>query len=148
MFTSVHAWLLLRSLAIAILLSLVFFCHIHHCTAFATFQEVSLTVTGNGDVIEPHDGIIAIGSGGSFALAAARALIDQPGLSALDIARKSMNIAADMCVYTNHNFVEETLSYGDDEEEGNDDAEKTSSAEETEENAVEVEEDELEIHGP
>lgn len=70
---------------------------------------MSLTVTGNGDVIEPHDGIIAIGSGGSFALAAARALIDQPGLSAMDIARKSMNIAADMCVYTNHNFVEDTI---------------------------------------
>ena len=147
MFTSVHAWLLLRSLAIAILLSLVFFCHIHHCTAFATFQEVSLTVTGNGDVIEPHDGIIAIGSGGSFALAAARALIDQPGLSALDIARKSMNIAADMCVYTNHNFVEETLSYSDDDEEGND-ADKTSGSEDAEDSAFEEEEDELEIHGP
>eukprot|EP00750_Incisomonas_marina_P018487 INCI2976.1.p1 GENE.INCI2976.1~~INCI2976.1.p1 ORF type:complete len:228 (+),score=45.27 INCI2976.1:286-969(+) len=79
-------------------------------------KDVSLTVTGNGDVIEPHDGIIAIGSGGNFALAAARALIDQPNLTASEIARRSMTIAADMCVYTNHNFVEETLIIADEDE--------------------------------
>ena len=71
-------------------------------------KDVSLTVTGNGDVIEPHDGIIAIGSGGSYALAAARALIDTD-MEPLDIAEKSMNIAADICVYTNHNFVVECI---------------------------------------
>ena len=71
-------------------------------------KDVSLTVTGGGDVIEPHDGIIAIGSGGSYALAAARALIDSD-MEPLDIAKKSMNIAADICVYTNHNFVEECI---------------------------------------
>lgn len=73
-------------------------------------KDVSLQVTGNGDVLEPHDGIIAIGSGGNFALAAARALIDMPGMDAESIARKSMTIAADCCVYTNHNFKVETLS--------------------------------------
>lgn len=85
-------------------------------------KDVSLTITGNGDVIEPHDGIIAIGSGSTFALAAARALIDQPNLTALEIAQKSMNIAADMCVYTNHNFVTETLNLNeaDGEEEDGD----------------------------
>ena len=82
-------------------------------------------MTGNGDVIEPHDGIIAIGSGSSFALAAARALIDQPGLTAQEIAEKSMNIAADMCVYTNHNFVIETL----DLTETHDDADKEETGE-------------------
>eukprot|EP00899_Mesostigma_viride_P001886 jgi/Mesvir1/11699/Mv00090-RA.1 len=65
----------------------------------------SLTITGDGDVLEPHDGIIGIGSGGSFAVAAARALIDVPGMEAEEIVKKSMNIAADMCIYTNHNFV-------------------------------------------
>jgi ATP-dependent HslUV protease subunit HslV len=65
-------------------------------------------LTGNGDVVEPHDGIIGIGSGGTYALAAARALIDQP-LEAEEIARKAMQIAGDICVYTNHNFVEEII---------------------------------------
>ena len=63
-----------------------------------TFQ-----ITGGGDVIEPHDGVIGIGSGGPFATAAARALIDVPGMDAKAIALKSMHIAADTCVYTNHN---------------------------------------------
>lgn len=71
-------------------------------------SEVSLTVTGTGDVIEPHDGIIAIGSGGAFALAAARALIDTD-LDAMEICEKAMLIAADMCVYTNTNFVKDQL---------------------------------------
>lgn len=69
----------------------------------------SYTLTGNGDVIEPVDGIIGIGSGGTYALAAARALIDQPNLDALEIAEKSMNIASDICVYTNHNYTIEVI---------------------------------------
>jgi len=64
----------------------------------------SLQITGNGDVLEPHDGIIAIGSGSPYALAAARALIDVPGMDALTIAKKAMVIAADACIYTNKNF--------------------------------------------
>ena len=72
--------------------------------------ETSLTITGNGDVLEPHDGVIGIGSGGAFALSAARALLDVEGLDALAIAKKSMTIAADVCIYTNHNFLTETLS--------------------------------------
>ena len=96
----------------------------------------SLTITGNGDVLEPYDGVIgkrciehtcvwhvpymlnlsmhvccaaAIGSGGSYALAAARALIDLPELTAEEVAKKAMTIAADTCIYTNHNFTTETL---------------------------------------
>ena len=69
----------------------------------------SYTLTGNGDVLEPEDGLIAIGSGGNFALAAARALIDVPDLSAEDIARKAMRIAAQICVYTNGNIIVETI---------------------------------------
>ena len=69
---------------------------------------VSLTITGNGDVLEPEDGIIAIGSGGSYALAAARALMHTDH-DALDIADRAMRIAAGMCVYTNTNFVVDAL---------------------------------------
>ncbi len=72
-------------------------------------KSTSLILSGTGDVVEPEDGIIAIGSGGNFALAAARALIDDTALSAEDLARKAMKIAADICVYTNHNIVIETL---------------------------------------
>ena len=72
-------------------------------------QERSFTLTGNGDVLEPEDGIIAIGSGGNYALAAARALVAVEGLSAEDVARRAMKIAADICVYTNSNVVLETL---------------------------------------
>ncbi|KAL0018775.1 hypothetical protein WJX77_008365 [Trebouxia sp. C0004] len=72
-------------------------------------DKQSLTITGNGDVLEPHDGIIAIGSGGSYALAASRALIDIPELTAIEVAKKAMSIAADTCIYTNHNFTTETL---------------------------------------
>ncbi|MAY99067.1 MAG: HslU--HslV peptidase proteolytic subunit [Micavibrio sp.] len=72
-------------------------------------KDVSLILSGTGDVVEPEDGIIGIGSGGNYALAAARALIDQKGLSAKEIAEKSMKIASDICVYTNDNIVIETL---------------------------------------
>jgi len=72
-------------------------------------KDVSLTLTGNGDVLEPDDGIIAIGSGGNFALSAARALIDIEGMEAEDVARKAMEIAADICVYTNRNFTIESI---------------------------------------
>lgn len=67
-------------------------------------KNQSLQITGNGDVLEPHDGIIAIGSGSPYALAAARALIDVPGMDAKTIAQKAMSIAADACIYTNTNF--------------------------------------------
>lgn len=72
-------------------------------------QQVSFVLTGNGDVLEPENGLIGIGSGGSFALSAARALIDIEGMDAEDIARKSLSIAADICIYTNHNIVIESL---------------------------------------
>lgn len=72
-------------------------------------EEASLIVTGNGDVIQPEDDLMAIGSGGSFAQAAARALLDSSELSAEEIVRKSLEIAASICVYTNDNIVVETL---------------------------------------
>jgi ATP-dependent HslUV protease, peptidase subunit HslV len=72
-------------------------------------KEVSLVLTGQGDVLEPEDGLIGIGSGGNYALAAARALIDIDTLDAEAIARKSMKIAGDICVYTNGNIIVETL---------------------------------------
>ena len=65
---------------------------------------MSLQITGNGDVLEPHDGIIGIGSGGTYALAAARALADVEGMDADAITRRSINVAADICLHTNHNF--------------------------------------------
>ncbi len=71
--------------------------------------QVSLILTGVGDVLEPEDGLIGIGSGGMYALSAARALIDVDGLEAEDIARKAMKIAGDICVYTNHNVTLERL---------------------------------------
>nr|PNR40855.1 hypothetical protein PHYPA_018258 [Physcomitrium patens] len=71
--------------------------------------EISLTITGNGDVLEPYDGVIGIGSGGSYASAAARALIDLPDWGAEAIAKKAMKIAADCCIYTNHNFTIEQI---------------------------------------
>jgi len=72
-------------------------------------KDVSLLLSGSGDVLEPEGGITAIGSGGNYALAAARALIDIEGLDAEAIARKAMDIAAEICVYTNHNLVIEKL---------------------------------------
>src|SRR4051794_15422701 len=71
--------------------------------------DASLVLTGNGDVLEPEDGLIGIGSGGTYALAAARALVDLDGLTAEEIARKAMRIASGICVYTNENIVIETL---------------------------------------
>jgi ATP-dependent HslUV protease subunit HslV len=72
-------------------------------------KSVSLTLTGNGDVLEPEDGLIGIGSGGAFALSAARALIEMDSLDAEQIARRSMKIAAGICVYTNESVVVEKL---------------------------------------
>jgi ATP-dependent HslUV protease subunit HslV len=72
-------------------------------------KNVSLVLTGTGDVLEPEDGLIGIGSGGSYALAAARALVGMDTLSARDIAERAMKIASDICVYTNDKIVIETL---------------------------------------
>ncbi|NBV06722.1 MAG: ATP-dependent protease subunit HslV [Proteobacteria bacterium] len=72
-------------------------------------KNISLVLTGNGDVLEPEDGVVAIGSGGNFALAAARALVVIDGMEAEEIIKKSMKIAADLCVYTNNNIIIETL---------------------------------------
>lgn len=69
----------------------------------------SLIITGNGDVIQPEDDLIAIGSGGSFAQSAARALLDNTALSAREIVEKSLGIAADICIYTNRNLTIEEL---------------------------------------
>lgn len=71
--------------------------------------ETSLILSGTGDVVEPEDGIIGIGSGGNYALAAARGLVDETDMPAEDVARKSMEIAASICVYTNANIVVEKL---------------------------------------
>ncbi|KAA0968458.1 ATP-dependent protease subunit HslV [Aureimonas fodinaquatilis] len=71
-------------------------------------KNVTLTLTGTGDVLEPEGGIIAIGSGGNYALAAARALADTD-FSAEEIARRAMRIAAEICIYTNENLVLESL---------------------------------------
>jgi len=72
-------------------------------------SEVSLVLTGTGDVLEPADGLIGIGSGGSYALAAARALLDIDGLDAEEVARRAMTIAADICIYTNTEIVLEKI---------------------------------------
>ncbi len=72
-------------------------------------KDRSFTLTGNGDVLEPEDGVIGIGSGGNYALAAARALMSVPDLTAEDIARRAMKIAADICVYTNGNTIIESI---------------------------------------
>ena len=73
--------------------------------------EASLIISGNGDVIEPEHGIMAIGSGGNYALAAARALIKNTELDAKEITTEALNIAADICIYTNHNLVFEELEF-------------------------------------
>ncbi len=72
-------------------------------------KNTSLIITGNGDVIEPEDSLIAIGSGGPFAQAAARAMLDNTELDARDIVEKGLNIAADICVFTNHSRTIEEL---------------------------------------
>jgi ATP-dependent HslUV protease subunit HslV len=71
--------------------------------------ETSLIITGNGDVLEPEQGVIAIGSGGAYAQAAARALLAHTSLSAQDIVKQSLVIAGDLCIYTNQNHTIETL---------------------------------------
>jgi|TARA_R100000093_G_scaffold23700_1_gene13452 ATP-dependent HslUV protease subunit HslV len=73
--------------------------------------EASLIITGNGDVIQPEDDLIAIGSGGAFAQSAARALLDNTELDAQSIVEKGLTIAGDICIYTNHNQTIETLDY-------------------------------------
>jgi ATP-dependent HslUV protease, peptidase subunit HslV len=73
-------------------------------------SKASLVITGNGDVIEPEHGLIAIGSGGSFAQSAALALLENTDLDARTITEKSLQIAASICIYTNNNFTIETLS--------------------------------------
>ncbi len=72
-------------------------------------RESSLIITGMGDVIEPESGLIAIGSGGPYAQSAARALLENTPLDAESIVRKALSIAADLCIYTNHQVVVETL---------------------------------------
>jgi ATP-dependent HslUV protease subunit HslV len=74
-------------------------------------KSVSLILSGTGDVLEPEDGIIGIGSGGGYALAAARALIDVDGLDAEEIVRRAMAIAAGICIYTNDKITLEKLEY-------------------------------------
>ena len=71
--------------------------------------EASLIITGNGDVIEPEDDLIAIGSGGPFAQSAARALLDNTEMGARDIVEQGLKIAGDICIYTNHNRTIEEL---------------------------------------
>ena len=80
--------------------------------------NVSLTLTGTGDIIEPDKGIIGIGSGGTYATAAALALIDVDGFDAEQVGRKAMDIASDMCVYTNKNYVTELMDAAPPKEEG------------------------------
>ena len=73
-------------------------------------RDRSFTLTGNGDVLEPEDGVIAIGSGGNYALAAARALLEVNDIPAEEVARRAMKIAGDICVYTNHSVIVETIT--------------------------------------
>jgi len=69
----------------------------------------SLIITGNGDVLEPEHGIIAIGSGGPYAQAAARALLDHTDMTPAQMVKRSLEIAGDLCIYTNQNHIVETL---------------------------------------
>jgi ATP-dependent HslUV protease subunit HslV len=75
-------------------------------------EHTSLIISGNGDVIEPEHGLMAIGSGGPYAQSAAMALLENTDLSARDIVEKGLHIAADICIYTNHNLTIETLEIG------------------------------------
>ena len=72
-------------------------------------KDVSLLLSGTGDVIESDDGILAIGSGGPYANSAAKALMKNTKMNAREIALESLNIAADICIYTNHNIISETI---------------------------------------
>jgi len=78
-------------------------------------ETVSLEITGNGDVLESHDGVLGVGSGSNYAIAAARALVDVEGMSAEEVCQKAMTIASDMCVYTNSNYMVEVMDTADDE---------------------------------
>ena len=73
-------------------------------------KHISLLLSGTGDVIEPDDGILGIGSGGAYAISAAKALINNTDLDAENIAMRSLSIAADICIYTNHNIVIEKIN--------------------------------------
>jgi ATP-dependent HslUV protease subunit HslV len=75
--------------------------------------EASLIISGNGDVIEPEDSLMAIGSGGAFAQAAARAMLDTTELTAREIVQKGLEIAGQICIYTNLNHSFEEINYGD-----------------------------------
>ncbi len=75
-------------------------------------RQTSFIISGNGDVIEPEDAVMAVGSGGPFALAAARALAGSTDLPAREIVERSLGIAADICIYTNRNFVIDELATG------------------------------------
>ncbi|WP_028379803.1 ATP-dependent protease subunit HslV [Legionella cherrii] len=79
-------------------------------------KKSSLIITGNGDVIEPEHSLIAIGSGGPFAQAAARALMENTNLSAMEIVRKALTIAGDICIYTNNNLTIEELNNGNEKQ--------------------------------
>jgi ATP-dependent HslUV protease subunit HslV len=79
-------------------------------------KEKSLIISGNGDAIEPENDLMAIGSGGAYARSAARALLENTGLDARTIVEKSLQIAADVCIYTNPNLVIETLESASDEQ--------------------------------
>lgn len=72
-------------------------------------KDESFLVSGTGDVISPDDGILAIGSGGNYALSAARALYNHTNLEPSQIVKEAMNIAADICIYTNHNIIVEEI---------------------------------------
>ncbi len=78
-------------------------------------RESSLLISGNGDVLEPENGLIAIGSGGPYALAAAKALLENTALEAREIAARALKIAGDICIYTNHNVTIEELETGHEE---------------------------------
>ncbi len=73
-------------------------------------SQITLVLTGTGDVLEPQDALIGIGSGGSYALSAAKALLNIPGLTAEEIARKSLKIASELCIYTNEHVTLEKIS--------------------------------------
>ena len=87
-------------------------------------ESVSLEITGNGDVLESHDKVLAVGSGSPFAIAAARALQNVDGLSAEDVARQAMEIASDMCVFTNKNFLVETMDCKEEDKKGGEESKK------------------------
>lgn len=72
-------------------------------------ETATLTITGNGDVLEPENGVISVGSGGNYALAAAKALFENTDMTAEEIVNKGLKIAGDICVFTNHNVTIETL---------------------------------------